>query len=26
VADIGSLGDSSNNHQLVARVGMRHRF
>jgi predicted porin len=26
VADIGALGDSSSNHQLVAHVGMRHRF
>jgi predicted porin len=26
VADIGSLGDSSNNHQSVARIGMRHKF
>jgi predicted porin len=26
VADIGSLGDSSNNHQAVARVAIHHRF
>ena len=26
VADIGSLGDSSNNHQAVARVAIHHKF
>ena len=26
VADIGSLGDSSNNHQAVARIAIHHRF
>ncbi|WP_367889677.1 porin [Burkholderia sp. L27(2015)] len=26
VADIGNLGDSSNNHQAVARAAIRHRF
>lgn len=26
VADIDNLGDSSNNHQLMFRLGMRHRF
>ncbi len=26
VADIGNLGDSSNNHQAVARVEIRHKF
>jgi predicted porin len=26
LADIGNLGDSSNNHQAVARVEIRHRF
>lgn len=26
VADIGSLGDSSNNHQAVARIAIHHKF
>jgi predicted porin len=26
VADIGNLGDSSNNHQAVARIEIRHKF
>ncbi|WP_213301939.1 porin [Paraburkholderia sacchari] len=26
VANIGSLGDSSNNHQFVVRAALRHRF
>jgi predicted porin len=26
VADIGNLGDSSNNHQFVVRAALRHRF
>jgi predicted porin len=26
VADIGNLGDSSNNHQFVVRVALRHKF
>jgi len=26
VADISNVGDSSNNHQALFRVGMRHRF
>lgn len=26
VADIGNLGDSSNNHQIVLRAALRHRF
>ncbi|WP_321797487.1 porin [Caballeronia sp. J97] len=26
VADIGNLGDSTNNHQFVARVALRHKF
>jgi predicted porin len=26
VADIDSLGDSSNNHQLLLRVGFKHKF
>lgn len=26
VADIGNLGDSSNNHQFVIRAALRHRF
>ena len=26
VADITNLGDSSNNHQIVVRVAMRHKF
>jgi len=26
VANIGNLGDSSNNHQAIARVEVRHKF
>ena len=26
VANIGNLGDSSNNHQAVVRLGLRHKF
>jgi predicted porin len=26
VADIGNLGDSSNNHQIVVRAALRHKF
>ncbi|WP_321797578.1 porin [Caballeronia sp. J97] len=26
VADIGNIGDSTNNHQFAARIALRHRF
>jgi len=26
VANIGGIGDSSNNHQALVRVALRHRF